>query len=147
MIQRGQNVQVIATNTTQNARPMLLHGALSAMPDLVEACDEFTHALAADLHLARAAISTLELTKKLMRSIGQNCIDSENVMNHVAVRQRTAPARIVARHAAERGLSTGGDIDGVPETVRPKLGIEGVERDAGLHLDAGRLRFQIDHIA
>ena len=82
-----------------------------------------------------------------MRSIGQNCIDSENVMNHVAVRQRTAPARIVARHATERGLSTGGDIDGVPETVRPKLGIEGVERDAGLHLDAGRLRFQIDHIA
>ena len=87
LVQRRQNIQVIAANTTQNARPMALHGVLCAMPDLVKARDEFTRALATDLHRAGAAIAALELTKKLMRSIGQNCINSENVMNHVAVGQ------------------------------------------------------------
>ena len=44
-------------------------------------------------------------------------------------------------------MRAGRNIDRVPEAVWPQPGVQCVQSDPGLDLDAGRLGFQIDHIA
>src|SRR6266850_4372681 len=59
-------------------------------------------------------------------------VDGEHVVHHVAVGDRTRAAGIVARHAAERRLRAGRDIDREPKSLRPQRGVQLVEYHAGL---------------
>ena len=54
-------------------------------------------------------------------------------MHHVAVSNAAAAARVVARHAAQGGLSAGRYIDWVPKRVFFKRSVEVVEHDARLY--------------
>ena len=65
-------------------------------------------------------------------AVGEPRRDAQHVVHHVAVGDAAAAARVVARHAAQRGLRAGRHVHGIPELVFLQLGVQLVEHHAWL---------------
>ena len=76
---------------------------------------------------------------------GRQRIDGEHVVHHVPVGDRARAARVVARHAADRRLRAGRDIDGKPQAVLAQLRIQRIEHHAGLHDRLGWRKVDLQH--
>ncbi|KWT97635.1 hypothetical protein APY03_1331 [Variovorax sp. WDL1] len=70
---------------------------------------------------------------------------AEHVVHHVAVGDRARAAGVVARHAAQRRLGAGGDIDREPQAVRLELRVEVVQHQARLDGDAALRHVELEH--
>ena len=64
--------------------------------------------------------------------VGQDHGHFQDVLDGSAVDDRSGARRVVAYHAADSGPIARGDVGGEPEAVRPKLGVQLVQDDAGL---------------
>ena len=96
---------------------------------------------------ARFASGGIHAPQFQQAAIRAPCRDAQHVMHHVAVGDAAAAARVVTRHAAQRGLCAGGHIYRVPQAVLFERSVQVVEHDAGLDLCAALLHIDVQNIA
>ena len=85
-------------------------------------------------------------TKCHFTAVGQNRLDADNVVHHVAVLDRARAAGIVARHASDRRLRRCAHVDRKPEPVRTEVGVELIEHHTRLNGHGHRVRVEVDNL-
>ena len=132
----AKNVQVVARHAAQDFGPVGVYfsGVLLR---------QIAHKVA---NLARAALGFFIGAKFEQTAIGQPSLSPQHVVHHVAVSDRAAAARVVARHAAQRGLRAGGHIHRVPQSVLLEGRIQVVEHQAWLHRGSALLRVHCENL-
>ena len=131
---RAADVDVVAADAPQHLR----HACARSRPARARRSRRARAASAAmrggaAVHLALGAETRLG-------AVGQQRVDREHVVHHVAVGDRARAAGVVAGHAAERRLRRRADVDREPQAVRLQPGVELVEDDAGLDATPSALR-------
>jgi hypothetical protein len=129
-----QAVEVVARDAPRHFR--------EARVDLVLLAREKRRGAIGDLRDARIRRRKAEATA---HAGGQPRIDGAHAVDHVAVGERARAARVVAAHAADRGLRRGGDVDREPHALRAQLRVERVEDHARLDHRAARLGIDLEH--
>ncbi len=135
--QRLHHVEVVALDAPQHLRPSRFDLVPLARRDGVDASHQCAIPRRTGCDLGRRA-------ERAALAVREPRLDREDVVHHVAVADRTGAARVVAGHAAQRRLRTGGDIHRVPESRRPQMCIQVIEHDAGLHPCGARLGVDLD---
>src|SRR5215467_2759177 len=88
---RGEDVEVVATHTPQNARKHARDLVALARTDRLQAIDQ----------LARATVArhALDRPEGDFAAVGEDRVDAEYVVDHVSVLDRARSTGVVARHA------------------------------------------------
>ena len=133
----AEDIQVVARHATQHFGPM----GLDLRPQLG---GELLHALT---ELTLCPLALVEAAQRQQRAIGQPGLCPQHVVHHVAVGDAAAATRVVAGHAPQGGLSTGGHIHRVPQAVGFELCVEMVQHQPGLHRHGALLDVEIDDAA
>ena len=81
-----------------------------------------------------------------LSTIRQHSINAEHVMHHIAVFNRTRATGVIARHAANRALCTGRDINGEPQPIGLEPCIEMIQHNAGFDRDGASLFIKINDV-
>ena len=89
----------------------------------------------------------IEAPEGQQTAIAQPRIGTEHVVHHVAVGNRATAARVVACHATQGGLRTGGHIDRKPQAVFFQRCIQMVEHHAWFYFSGALLCVDVQHIA
>ena len=134
---RMEDVEVVAGDAAQHLRPARLD--LAAVPER-----EVAHEGA---DRGGAAARVLHRPERDGGAIGEQRVDAEHVVDHVAVGDRARAARVVAGHAADRRLRAGRDVDREPEAERLQLRVEVVEDEARLDRRDAALGVDGDDVA
>ncbi len=79
-------------------------------------------------------------------AIGQHDFLFENVIDGLAVEDRTRAAGIVSHHASDCRAAGGGNIRGKAEAVGAQRGIQFVEHDAGLDADPALVDIEFEDL-
>ena len=119
----AENVQVVTRHTSQDFGPMGVHLAGVLL-------HQVAHKVA---NLAHAALGLFIGAKFQKTAVGQPSLSPQHVVHHVAVSNRAAAARVVARHTAQGGLGAGGHVHRIPQAMRFEGRIQVVEHQARLH--------------
>ncbi len=120
---RVEDVEVVATDPAQHLGPAGFDLAVLLV-------GQVAHELA---ELGRPAAELRQRAEVQQFPAGQPGARTGHVVHHVAVGDRAAAARVVAGHAAQRGLRAGGHVHRVPQAVGLELRVQVVEHQAGLH--------------
>ena len=133
---RVKNIQVVASHPAQHARPVGIYFGPQVLGQVAhKVADAFS-----------AAMALGHGTPIEQFAIAEPGLGPQNVVHHVAVGDGAAAAGVVARHATQCRLATGGDIHRVPQAVWFEGGVQVVEHDAGLHRDRSLLGIQVQNL-
>ncbi|MCG3189048.1 MAG: hypothetical protein LKCHEGNO_01291 [Burkholderiaceae bacterium] len=134
---RLEDIEVVAADAPHHARPARLDVVVARLD---EAPNEARGG-------RRAPAQRGQRSGVQRRAVGQPQVHAQHVVHHVAVRDRARAARVVARHAAERGLRAGRHVDREPQAVPRELRVQRVEHEAGLHARGARVDVEREHAA
>ena len=128
----AQHLRVAALDLVGVRARQLAHGAIAARFEAV----------------ARAgAVESLRRQRSEVhhRSVGEDDVLFEDVVDGLAVIHRAGAARVVGHHAPDRRPAGGRDVGGEAQSVRPKPGIELVEHDPRLDERPALVDVHVEH--